>query len=290
MLKLRLITGPILIIVLLALVWLDEMLPGWTGGAAPRGIVVFGLALLAGGIAAGEMATMLRASGIRTPGALTVFAVIATIAVIYARTTGWIELPAFPLALVTVFFLYAISLVVLTRGKVTAGAFPGAGGVLTAVTAIGITLGTYLVIRADHSAWWIVGIVLTTKACDIGAYFTGVSIGRHKLIPWLSPGKTWEGLIGGVVAASLAGLGMAAASRAWLPEPDQIEAWHGLLLGAVFGITGQIGDLSMSLLKRGSGVKDSSSILPGMGGLLDVLDSPMFVAPVAWILLTLLDG
>jgi phosphatidate cytidylyltransferase len=145
--------------------------------------------------------------------------------------------------------------------------------------------GFFLAIRRTHSAWWIVGIILVTKACDSGAYFTGRAIGRHKLIPWLSPGKTWEGLAGGIALATIAGLVMAAASR-WLPTAeDHVPLWLGALCGVVFALVGQFGDLAVSLLKRGAGMKDSSSLLPGLGGVLDVLDSPLMVAPVAyWIL------
>ncbi|MHC4589988.1 MAG: phosphatidate cytidylyltransferase, partial [Planctomycetota bacterium] len=118
-----------------------------------------------------------------------------------------------------------------------------------------------LALRRSHSAWIVVGVVVATKACDTGAYFTGRAVGRHKLIPWLSPGKTWEGLIGGVALATAVGLALAAASR--------------------------LGDLAVSLFKRGAGMKDSSTMLPGLGGVLDVLDSPLMVAPVAYWILTL---
>ncbi|HSE96821.1 MAG TPA: phosphatidate cytidylyltransferase [Blastocatellia bacterium] len=111
---------------------------------------------------------------------------------------------------------------------------------------------------------------------DTGAYYTGRSIGRHKLAPRVSPGKTIEGSIGGFVAASLAGL---ASKYIFFPE---IPALHVLLLGAVVGIVGQIGDLAESLLKRGSQVKDSGNIFPGHGGMLDRIDSILFCAPLIY--------
>ncbi len=104
------------------------------------------------------------------------------------------------------------------------------------------------------------------------------------MIPWLSPGKTWEGLAGGVVAAVAVGVGLATASR-WLEPADRICIWVGAVCGAIFAVVGQLGDLTMSLFKRGAGIKDSSKILPGLGGVLDVMDSPLLVAPVAfWML------
>jgi phosphatidate cytidylyltransferase len=111
---------------------------------------------------------------------------------------------------------------------------------------------------------------------DTGAYYTGRSIGRHKLAPRVSPGKTIEGSIGGFIAAALAGL---ASKYIFFPE---IPALHALLLGAVIGIVGQVGDLAESLLKRGSQVKDSGNIFPGHGGMLDRVDSLLFCAPIIY--------
>ncbi|HRP63369.1 MAG TPA: phosphatidate cytidylyltransferase, partial [Phycisphaerales bacterium] len=184
--------------------------------------------------------------------------------------------------------VFVVSLLMFSRGNNVSGVLPAAGAVILAMAYLGVLLGFFLALRQHHSAWWIVGVVLTTKSCDIGAYFTGTAIGRHKLIPWLSPGKTWEGLAGGVVFATLVGLGMAAMSR-WLADPtDHIPLWLGAIAGGVFAVVGQLGDLAMSLFKRGAGVKDSSRILPGMGGVLDVIDSPLLVAPVAYWLLVLI--
>jgi len=111
---------------------------------------------------------------------------------------------------------------------------------------------------------------------DTGAYYTGRSIGRHKLAPRVSPGKTIEGSIGGFISAALAGL---ASKYIFFPE---IPALHALLLGAVVGVAGQIGDLAESLLKRGSQVKDSGNIFPGHGGMLDRVDSILFCAPLIY--------
>jgi len=111
---------------------------------------------------------------------------------------------------------------------------------------------------------------------DTGAYYTGRAIGRHKLAPRVSPGKTIEGAIGGFIAALAAGPLCKLAFFPQLPLADS------LLLGASIGILGQVGDLAESMLKRGSGVKDSSNLLPGHGGMLDRLDSILFCAPVIY--------
>ena len=111
---------------------------------------------------------------------------------------------------------------------------------------------------------------------DTGAFYTGRTLGRHKLAPRISPGKTIEGAIGGFVMAVAAGL---VCKLAFFPE---IPAFHAAALGAILGALGQIGDLAESLLKRGSNVKDSGTLLPGHGGMLDRIDSMLFCAPVLY--------
>jgi len=110
-----------------------------------------------------------------------------------------------------------------------------------------------------------------------------MSIGRHKLIPWLSPGKTVEGFVGGIVLAMIV-----AVIANWLLASEGYTALPvgmALLLGLLLAVFGQAGDLCMSLLKRDAGIKDSSAILPGMGGVMDVLDSLLLAAPIAWLML-----
>ena len=111
---------------------------------------------------------------------------------------------------------------------------------------------------------------------DTGAYYTGRGLGRHKLAPRISPGKTVEGAIGGFIMAVIAGPLCRLIFFKQLPLIDSI------LLGASIGILGQVGDLAESMLKRGSGVKDSSHLLPGHGGMLDRLDSILFCAPLIY--------
>ena len=132
--------------------------------------------------------------------------------------------------------------------------------------------------------WLVLWMVLVTKSGDTGAFATGRLIGRHKLIFWLSPGKTWEGLVGGVIAAAAVGAAGLGAIRGIVDEPVP-PLWTGAIAGVLFGLTAVLGDLIASLFKRDAGIKDASSVLPGFGGVLDVLDSPLLVAPVAfwWI-------
>ncbi len=126
----------------------------------------------------------------------------------------------------------------------------------------------------DHGVIWVAYLVAVTKAADIGAYIVGVPFGRHSLIPHISPKKSVEGTLGGLVASVLA-------SWAISPYlPVKLSLFHILILGLLIGALGQIGDLSESLMKRFCKAKDSGNLLPGMGGFLDSVDSILFTAPI----------
>ena len=117
---------------------------------------------------------------------------------------------------------------------------------------------------------------LVLMGSDTGAYFTGKAFGKHKLIPAISPGKTWEGLIGGLVAAAVFG---ALATFWFFPElPYQVSVPLALVMSGV----GVLGDLTESAIKRGAKAKDAASILPGHGGFLDRLDSLLLNAPLLY--------
>jgi phosphatidate cytidylyltransferase len=126
---------------------------------------------------------------------------------------------------------------------------------------------------------WVLLTLLTVWIGDTGAYFVGRPLGRHKLAPHVSPGKTWEGAAGGQVTGFLAVLGLTA-----LFDLD-IDAEHVIALGLLVPAAALVGDLAESAIKRGLGVKDSSGLVPGHGGVLDRLDSLLFAAPtVYWYL------
>ncbi|MBI4747108.1 MAG: phosphatidate cytidylyltransferase [Acidobacteria bacterium] len=117
---------------------------------------------------------------------------------------------------------------------------------------------------------------MVIMAGDTFAYFTGRALGRHKLAPTISPGKTIEGSCGGIVGS----IGFALLARFWFFP--QLPLTHAIALAIVMNIVGQLGDLYESLLKRGSGTKDAAAIIPGHGGLLDRLDSLLFNAPILY--------
>ncbi len=128
-------------------------------------------------------------------------------------------------------------------------------------------------------------LVVVVKMGDIGAYTVGRLIGRHKMAPRLSPGKTWEGLSGGLVFACVG----SCAIFGWLVPWMRLEAAESgiigwIVYGLLVGLAGVLGDLSVSLLKRDAGRKDSSQWIPGFGGVLDLLDSILIAAPAAYVL------
>ena len=123
----------------------------------------------------------------------------------------------------------------------------------------------------------VIAIFATIWMCDTAAYFGGLAMGRHKLFERVSPKKTWEGAVWGFVAAVLT---MGVAQGFLLPY---LEFHQALLIGVIVGTLGQTGDLVESLFKRDAGVKDSSSLIPGHGGVLDRFDSLIFVAPILYL-------
>jgi len=124
-------------------------------------------------------------------------------------------------------------------------------------------------------------VLLTTKACDVGAYYTGRTFGRRRMFPAVSPKKSWEGALGGTCLSVLVAV-ILAGPVLGLPG---FGLWTGAGLGVLLAAAGQLGDLVESQMKRAAGVKDSSDWLPGLGGVLDVLDSLLFAAPVGYLYL-----
>ncbi len=122
-------------------------------------------------------------------------------------------------------------------------------------------------------------ILIVTKAGDIGALFIGSWLGKHPLLPNISPNKSIEGSLGSFVFSIAAAI----LCRDLLPPISYFSHWHMAAVGAFFGAVGQLGDLSESLLKRDCQVKDSGKLLPGMGGVLDVIDSLLFAAPTFYL-------
>ncbi|MGD9873183.1 MAG: phosphatidate cytidylyltransferase [Kiritimatiellia bacterium] len=128
----------------------------------------------------------------------------------------------------------------------------------------------------------VIYMIIVVKSTDIGAYFIGCATGRHKLIPHISPAKSWEGCFGGIAVAVAVSVIWQMVSRGNLGVVH-FSILQAVIMGLLLSVTGIIGDLMESLFKRAAAVKDSSSVIKGMGGLLDVIDSLLPAAPVLYI-------
>jgi len=129
--------------------------------------------------------------------------------------------------------------------------------------------------------------VFVPKGCDIGAYTSGRLLGRRKMSPTLSPGKTWEGTVGGLITACFVAIGLDRLGPVQLLRGDLVIE---VLFGLSVGVAGVFGDLSESLIKRDCRRKDSSHVVPGFGGILDVVDSVIFASPAVYAWLALLKA
>jgi phosphatidate cytidylyltransferase len=195
------------------------------------------------------------------------------------------------------FSMIQLTVLVLTAGVLIAATFRGApfdriiassGATILGVLYIVLLGGHLVAVRMGFeqklSAHLLSFFFLVLMGADTGAYYAGRAFGKHKLAPKISPGKTWEGVIGGMLAA----LALATVSHFWFFRELPLK-W-ALLLAAVMMILGVLGDLSESALKRSAGAKDAAKILPGHGGVLDRLDSLLFNAPLIYYFARLYFG
>ena len=135
---------------------------------------------------------------------------------------------------------------------------------------------------ADAGKFFLLYFILITKFSDMGAYAVGSLIGKHKMIPRISPAKTWEGFFGAILVSTGASLAFVHFFGAKMVGMNYL---HAIVLGVVLSVTAVIGDLIESLFKREAGVKDSGALFPGIGGILDLLDSLLFNAPIMYLYL-----
>jgi len=171
-----------------------------------------------------------------------------------------------PAVLLLYQYLAAGTSAVLANCGATAFSVLYLGGLAAFVTAI----------RIDFGIWALLMFVFVIKSSDIGAYAGGTLFGRHKFSPNISPGKTWEGM-GAAVAAGV-GVAMAFAILSGI-----MASWLAALFGVGFAFVGQMGDLAESMIKRDAKEKDSDNKVPGFGGVLDIIDSPLLAAPFAYL-------
>ncbi|NLE37503.1 MAG: phosphatidate cytidylyltransferase [Pirellulaceae bacterium] len=307
MLRWRLSLGAVLIAVVIGLGWLDHVtsLPGaWL---MPVAVVV---ALLAGG----EMLGLMRAGGLNPVG-WTVHAgnllvmLAAWLPALLWRVEGempaaWLDGPngngAGTVSWIATALAAGVLLAFLAemrRFRRPGGITANLAGAVLAMVYVGLMLAFVVRMRLGWGVVAIASLIIVVKMGDTGAYTVGRLFGRHKLAPVLSPGKTIEGAAGAIVFATVG----AWISFAWL-VPAMAEGsavstattgmatatsgigWGWLVFGPLVGMAGLVGDLAESLLKRDAGRKDSSTWMPGFGGVLDILDSILLGAPAAYVL------
>jgi phosphatidate cytidylyltransferase len=305
-LRQRLTYGSLMLVGLLALLyldyWVEQNTQGWVklpNLRPPRQFGLGGVGLLLAMIfllplATTEVARLFVAEQIRPYRFLAGLG--SGLLAIHAFLTQfpWFQHIATSTLAFIIVFIMILAAIRRASGRHTEEAITHMAGTVLAMLYLGGLAWFLIALRVKHSADQqhgfqgstaaVVMILLVVKFADIGAYFGGRTFGRHKLIAWLSPGKTWEGLACGLATSALVGL---ACSIIWHARLSTLTWWKALLFGAVIGAVGQLGDLLESLMKRDAKVKDSGDIIPGFGGLLDVIDSPLLAAPAAYLLFSL---
>jgi phosphatidate cytidylyltransferase len=289
----RLIMSAILIPAFFGCFYLDAHL----GASAP---ILLAIVLFLAVFGAAEMVDLLWTRSF-TPNRT----IVTACCVLVAAAAWWgrfghmpIKIPSDDNTLAQVMLAYAMTILMMFLLATYRYREPGAsmetlGAELLIVSYIGVLLGVVSQLRwvAGSDAGYLVmgSLLIVVKGGDIGAYFFGRFFGRRKMVPHLSPGKTWAGAVGALVGSATSAvlwlqfstpLFTPRGESIWMPPPWFASAVYGLILG----VTGLVGDLCESLIKRDVGKKDSSSWLPGFGGLLDLMDSVLYAGPVAYVL------
>ena len=258
--------GTLIVAALVGLGWLDAR-------SASAGLWLMPVAVAFTVLATQEVLRLARAGDLR-PLAWTVY--LGNLLIVLG---GWFSTGGGP------FWALAVGLLLVFVGEMRRYEKPdrvlaNIAAAVFALVYVGVMLAFAVRIRLDWGLAAMGAWIISVKMGDIGAYTVGRLIGRHKMAPTISPGKTWEGAGGALVFSCLG----AWACFTWLlPAADHRPAWGWLPLGLLMGGVGMVGDLAEALLKRDAGLKDSSSWMPGFGGVLDILDSLLLSAPVAWL-------
>ncbi len=272
-LRIRFVIGPLLLLLIAGIFWIDV---SWTRGRFSA--LVLALLSLAGLL---EYVSMMRGAGFPIGrGFLLSSALCLHVSAFFSSSWNSLDTELYAPVLITVVLVFVLAIRALARSRMDKG-LEEMGSTL-----LGFLLVSWPLFFAQGLALRQLGallfVVLVSKGGDIGAYLAGVSLGSRKLIPHVSPGKSIEGALGGLLASCLLALLLAPP----LLEPVlRLETWQALAIGLLINLTTQIGDLVESLVKRRCGVKDSSTILPVHGGILDLVDSLLFSVPAFFFVL-----
>jgi len=254
--------------------WLDGSLTTSAADKDVQGTAFCALVALLAIPAQIELSRLAAAKGLK------IFLPVSIVgSVLLATARYWPQLVEFPLetylVLLSAFVLLALVLYqYLSCG--TSGVLANCGANYFSIAYLGLLSSFCVTIRIEFGLWHLLMFVLVVKSSDIGAYAVGTLCGKHKFSPRISPGKSWEGMGGAMAVAALVaiGFGIGCGIMSWLPA---------IIFGLCFAFIGQMGDLVESMMKRDAEQKDSGHKVPGFGGVLDIIDSPLVAAPFAYV-------
>jgi phosphatidate cytidylyltransferase len=278
MLRYRLFFGTLMTVFFTAVVILDGWLDGsLTKSAADKPIQGAIFCILVSLLAIPAQLELSKLAALKN---LKIFLPVTIIAsVLIATYWYWQQFLKIPpqtfLPLLLVFILLALLLYQYVRFG-TSSVLANCGASYFSILYLGLLSSFCVGIRIEFGLWQLLMFVFVIKFADIGAYTIGTLCGKHKFSPKLSPKKSWEGMGGAVVFAIIVAIGFAAGC-------DIIPIWSAVTFGFCFAFIGQIGDLVESMIKRDAEQKDSANKVPGFGGILDIIDSPLVAAPFAYL-------
>lgn len=183
------------------------------------------------------------------------------------------------LIFLSVFALFALLLYQYIFHK-TSSVLANCGAGYFSIVYLGLLSSFCVAMRLEFGLWHLLMFVFVVKSADIGAYTIGTMFGKHKFSPKISPAKSWEGMGGAVAFAIIVAIGFALSC-------DIMSWWFAIIFGLCLAFIGQIGDLVESMIKRDAEKKDSANKVPGFGGVLDIIDSPLVAAPFGYLFFTL---
>ncbi len=253
MLRTRAISAIVLVIPIASLLWLGGI--PWLAGM-----------VLVAGLGVYELSSALRQAG-HHPVPAGGFLAVALPCIAYVDPSLTLLLPAIALTI-------AASLVVAMMRLTLDGAIVDWALSLAGMLYVTLPLAYFVALRVHQGLSWMLVALICTWTCDSAALLVGRTIGRHAFAPRISPKKTWEGTIGGVLVATVAGTVVAPLLN--------MPALAGLVLGCAIAVAAVVGDLAESFIKRQLAIKDSGSLIPGHGGVLDRVDSLLFTVPLVY--------
>lgn len=288
MLRYRLLFGILMTVFFTAVVVFD----GWLDGSLPvQGTVLCILIALLAIPAQLELSKLAAAKNLK------IFIPVSIIAsILFATSRYWqqeywhrfVEIrPETYLIFLSALVLLALLLYqYLSYG--TSGVLANCGASYFSILYLGLLSSFCVMIRLEFGLWPLLMFVFVVKSADIGAYSIGSLFGKHKFSPKISPSKSWEGMAGAVAMAVVVAILFAVITAIY--DIIIMAWWLAVIFGVCFAFIGQIGDLVESMMKRDAEQKDSANNVPGFGGILDIIDSPLVAAPFGYLFFTLSFG